>query len=122
MSEKEETIRFLVLREKKRRKALDRTLEKARSDFDSIVSFIIEEFHPSSIWQWGSLLNRDHFSEASDVDIAVEGLSSTEDVFRILEKAEQLTDFPVDVVELEKIEPSFRELIMKKGICVYGCE
>ena len=30
-----------------------------------------------------------------------------------------MTEFPVDIVQLERIEPEFRELLLKKGRIVY---
>ena len=85
-----------------------------------VVKYIISEHRPKRIWQWGSLLDRRKFTEISDLDIAVEGLESAQEVFEIAARAEDLTDLPLDIIEMEKIAPEYRQLIEKKGRLVYG--
>ena len=80
---------------------------------------IVERYAPKAIYQWGSLLCRREFSEISDIDIGVEGIGSPDKLFALLGDAEALTDFPVHVVELERIEPEFRQLIVSQGRRVY---
>ncbi len=43
------------------------------------------------------------FSEISDIDIALEGLSGPEEYFAILGDAMFMTSFPLDIIELEMI-------------------
>ena len=81
---------------------------------------IIEQYNPKRVWQWGSVIHRSRFSSRSDIDIAIEGLADAHAIFEIYEKAEKLTDFTLDIVEMEKIEPEFAELIRKRGVLVYG--
>ena len=113
------TLRFLEQREAERQKRLDEAFDRALADFERIVELIINDFTPSEIWQWGSLLDRRRFSEISDIDIAVEGLGSPQKIFNLLRRAEELTNFELDVVELERIEPEFERLIRQKGKKVY---
>ncbi len=120
MIDHRETIDFLKRRERSRQDALDTRFRDAWRDFQQIVAYIVDTHHPQRIWQWGSLLERKHFSEISDLDIAVEGLCSADEIFQIVARAEELTDFPVDIVELEKVEPEYRELIKRKGKLIYG--
>jgi predicted nucleotidyltransferase len=115
-----DTLEFLRRRERARQKALDRRFRQAWRDFDRIVAYIISEHQPRSVWQWGSLLDRKRFNESSDLDIAVQGLRSAHELFEIVARAERFSDFPVDIVELEKIEPEYGELIRRKGKLVYG--
>lgn len=77
-------------------------------------------FRPVRIWQWGSLLDRSRFSEVSDIDIAVEGLGLADRFFAVVEKAEGLTDPPLDIAELERLEPEFAHLITTRGRTVHG--
>ena len=123
MVSRKETIEFLTNRERRRQRMLDERFERAKKDCEKIVSDIIAEYAPHRIWQWGSLLNRKFFTEKSDIDIAVEGLPTPSEIFDILAHAEEITDFPLDIIELEKIEPEFSELIKRKGKCIYerGC-
>jgi hypothetical protein len=53
----------------------------AGGDFERIVRHIAAVSDPLRIYQWGSLLERAHFSEISDIDIAVEGLRGPEEYF-----------------------------------------
>ena len=102
-----------------REKQLDKLYAKAVSDFNSIVTMIIKKYDPVKIIQWGSLLDRSYFKEYSDIDIAVEGIPSTEKFFALVKDAEALTDLPLDIVQLEKIEPVHKESILKKGKVLY---
>ncbi len=106
----------LARREQSRRERLASRLERARNDAEEIIKHITRRYNPRRIYQWGSLVRGEHFSERSDIDIAVEGLERPETVFRILEDAENMTDFPVDIVELEKIAPEYAEGIRKRGV------
>ena len=80
---------------------------------------IIGRYSPNRIVQWGSLLNPDQFDESSDIDIAVEGVTDADRYFALLGDAMALTRFRVDIVQLERIEPEFAELIRLKGKVVY---
>lgn len=93
--------------------------EKAWDDFNNIVALIIERYKPKRIYQWGSLLNEEYFSEISDIDIAVEGLKSVEEYFQMYGEVSKLTDFTLDLIEIEKIEPVYAESIRKKGKLIY---
>ena len=93
--------------------------EKAWDDFNNIVALIIERYKPKRIYQWGSLLNEEYFSEISDIDIAVEGIKSVEEYFQMYGEVSKLTDFTLDLIEIEKIEPVYAESIRKKGKLIY---
>lgn len=113
-------MRAFLLRKAQAAKRRNEVLwRQAVNDADAIVAMIIEKFDPQAIYQWGSVLKGDHFSEISDIDIAVEGLHSAERYFAMLGEAEALTHFPLDLVEMEHIEPEYADLIRKHGKCVY---
>ena len=120
MKDHSKTVDFLRRRERARQERLDARFNDAWREFDRIVSYIVTEHRPKRIWQWGSLLERKKFSDISDLDIALEGLESTAELFQIVARAEELTDFPLDIIEMEKIAPEYRELIKRKGRLVYG--
>ncbi len=109
----------LARREVAEKEWLRKRLERARRDADAVIDHVSRRYNPRRIYQWGSLVRGDHFSERSDIDIAVEGLDRPEAVFRILEDAENMTDFPVDIVELEKIAPEYAEGIRRRGVLRY---
>ena len=115
-----ETVAFLRRREAARQRELDARFRAAWADFHRLVAMIASEYAPRRIWQWGSLLHRPHFSKRSDIDIAVEGLGPAERLFRLHARAEELTSFPLHVVELERIQPEYADLIRTSGRLVHG--
>ena len=80
---------------------------------------MIKRYNPVKIYQWGSLLKADGFDMNSDIDIAVEGINSTENFFELYGEALSMTNFPIDIVEMEKIDPIHAESIKKHGKVVY---
>lgn len=106
-------------REQMRKQNLELKRKKAIADFEKILNFIIEKYNPVRIYQWGSLLEGEHFSDISDIDMAIEGLSNPTAGLEIIGEAERRTDFPVDIVEIERIHPAHAELIKKYGKLVY---
>lgn len=120
MTDHSKTVDFLKRREWARQERMDARFQEAWRDFESIVSYIVAEHSPKRVWQWGSLLDRKRFSDNSDLVIAIEGLESATELFQIVARAEELTDFPIDIVEMEKIAPEYRALIMRKGRLVRG--
>ena len=114
------TVAFLRRREAARQRELDARFAAAWADFERIAAMIVREFDPLRIWQWGSLLHRRHFSTRSDIDIAVEGLGRAERLFHLYARAEELTAFPLHVVELERIEAEYARLIRSRGRLVHG--
>ena len=110
---------FLKRKSGKRCLVLDEQYERANRDFERIVARVIDELNPLRIYQWGSLLDRRRISEISDIDIAVEGLNGPEEFFKTIGIAMDMTSFPVDVVEMEKIPADVAERIRKRGRVVY---
>lgn len=110
---------FLDRREQEQKAHLQELHRRAKRDADEIVAFLVREYRPSRVLQWGSVINPDRFREYSDIDIAVEGIVDGETFFALLADAEKMTDFPLDIVQLERIEPEFRELLLQKGRIIY---
>lgn len=110
---------FVQKKERKRRQENHKLFKKAWDDFDLIKEILIKKYNPKRVYQWGSLLNERDFSEISDIDIAVEGVKSAEEFFEMFGAADKLTNFPLDLVEIEKIEPIHARSIREKGRLVY---
>ncbi len=102
-----------------RQDELARRHQRALNDFQQIVDMIVKKYNPKKIYQWGSLLSKDKFSEISDIDIAVEGLPDAQSYFNMLADAEKLTSFPLDIVEMESIHELHKNMIIHKGVLVY---
>jgi predicted nucleotidyltransferase len=115
-----ETIRaFVRARVRERRSVRAELLSRARADCDAAVARIARDVAPERIWVWGSLVHALHFSELSDIDIAVEGASDPARVYEVAAEAQRLTDFDLDVVRIESIHPAYADFVRRKGRIVY---
>ena len=110
---------FLADKERRRRLAVDERYARATRDARAIVTEIVAQVNPRRIYQWGSVLDRERFTEISDLDIAVERLNGPAEFFRILGIAMNGTALPVGIVELEKVPADVAERIRKRGALVY---
>jgi predicted nucleotidyltransferase len=113
------TRQFLQKKWQQEQAARLRLWQEANDDADAIIAMIIQKYNPRRIYQWGSVLNPGEFSEISDIDIGVEGINSAEAFFAMYGAAMEMTRFPLDLVEIDKIEPEFVRLIKLKGKVVY---
>ena len=117
------TVRAFLARKAAARKCRDEVRwREAVADSAAIIEMIKAEYNPRAVYQWGSVLNREQFSSISDIDIAVEGLQSAEAFFELIGKAERLTRLPLDIVEIEHVEPAYVRLIKEYGRCVWRQE
>jgi len=107
-----------LAKEKKKGAENRRLWEEASHDAADILSICIGA-NPIRIFQWGSILHPERFREWSDIDFALEGLPSAETLFRLQEKCEKVTRFPVHLVEMERIEAEYADSIRENGRLVY---
>jgi predicted nucleotidyltransferase len=79
---------------------------------------IKREFGARRVLLFGSLAGKNDFTEKSDIDLAVEGLTGSQfwQVWKLAE--DYFPDHPVDVVEFELASKSMREAIEKHGVAV----
>ena len=99
---------------------LRESLTRAQRDARRIIEHIAETYRPLRIHQWGSLVHTERFSEISDIDIALEGLAHDEvTLSAIWNDAEAITEFPVDIVALERVEAGRAHLIRRFGRVVW---
>ncbi|TVR60889.1 MAG: nucleotidyltransferase domain-containing protein [Spirochaetaceae bacterium] len=107
------------------RRRQNRAAELAKREKDAhaavhqILELLLEKYKPLRVYQWGSLLHEGEFREWSDIDIAVEGLSDPLDGLRAADDASRLTDIPVDLVELDRIDPRHAATIRDEGRLLY---
>ena len=118
VSQVQETVAFLQRREKEQQEKRLKFWEQAREDAEQILQYWIENYQPTRIWQWGSLLKQEEFSKISDLDFAVEGLNSVQ-MLQLLADAEERSDFPIDLLHWETLTPSVQQLIKLRGQIVY---
>ena len=115
--------------ERARRRLRDRALARAKQfeamrrqavlDTRAIVHMIVEKYKPIRIYQWGSVLRPGGFRTYSDIDIAIEGVTDARVFFDLLGDVQALTGLPVDLVQIEKVEPEYAEDIRQRGKIVY---
>lgn len=115
----EDTARFLAARRERRARHLRELERRANEDARRIITFLIERYRPTRVYQWGSLLKPGEFREWSDIDIALEGLTDPLDGLRAADDAASMTDFPVDLVELDRIDPRHASTIREEGRLVH---
>ncbi len=115
----EDAKRSLVQRAEEARTHRETLARAAEADAQAIVAMLIRDYAPKRIYRWGSLLTPGQFREWSDIDIAVEGLYGPMTGLHALDAACQVTRFPVDLVELERIHPAHAETIRTTGRLVY---
>lgn len=115
----EQAAAFIRSRSLKERQSLDLRFAAMNSEAERIVSRIVQDFNPVRIYRWGSLLDRSRFRSYSDIDIAVEGITTPEDWVRLERIVWDGTDFAVDLVQLERVEPEYAEIIRTRGVIVH---
>ena len=110
------TLRAYVRAKKRdRERRLAFALEEARRDCDRIIAAIARDFDPLRIYQWGSLVAPGHFSELSDIDIAVEGITDPALFSALVGKAADMTRFELDIVQIERVHPAYADHIRRRG-------
>jgi len=110
---------FLREKQARRRRRLEERLRQAQEDAGRIIEHLGRTYSPRRIYQWGSLVETRNFSEISDIDIGVEGLSGPEQYFAMLGDTMVMTRFPVDLLELDKLNKETADHIRRRGRVVY---
>lgn len=115
----EKAVEFQRQKAKQRSQKCQALHAQATADFSKMVTFIRENYPHVGIFQWGSLLQPNAFDELSDVDIALVGIKSPKEYFQIQGTLMKMTEFPLDCIELDKISPENRDLLLQKGKWIY---
>lgn len=88
---------------------------EARAALPRLARHLAERYHARRVWVFGSLVEGG-FDEGSDIDLAVEGLTPPDALFRAGAELEDLArPFRVDLVPLEDAWPEVREKILRLG-------
>jgi predicted nucleotidyltransferase len=110
---------FVRTRVREREAARAELLAKARADCDAVVARISRDVGPERIYVWGSLVQTRHFSELSDIDIAVEGAPDATRLYEVAAETQRMTDFDLDIVRIESIHPAYADFVRRRGRVVY---
>ena len=90
---------------------------EAKNELHQIVSLLAEKYNVRRIFLFGSL-KTGAFTEASDIDLAVEGIKA-ENFFPALAEVNRVSRFAVDLKPLEDLEPYFRSRVYLEGELIY---
>ena len=93
--------------------------EKARTEADRAIALIIERYKPRRVIQWGSVLRPERFTEISDIDIAVEGVTDPETWNRLETDVLAVVSFPLHLIPFEQVIPIHQQDILSRGRVVY---
>lgn len=74
-----------------------------------------QSFGAQRVWLFGSMLTPERIRAESDIDIAVEGLAD-ERYLEALGQLLDLSDFSVDLVQVEYARERLRSAIARKGV------
>lgn len=94
--------------------------QKEQKIIHTIINIINDYVQPKKIFLFGSRA-RDKNKLYSDFDIAFEGVEMNIRTERLLKDAldEKLGIFTADLINIDKVDPKFKELILKTGKIIY---
>lgn len=115
-----EVKKYLLEKNQKENSHRRELFKLATYDFNKMLDHIVCNYKNISVYQWGSLLHPEDFDENSDIDIAVAGIKSSEVFFKLYGELLKMTEFPLDLVELDRIDIGHQKSIKEKGRLVYG--
>lgn len=88
--------------------------EKALTDAVKVAAYLREKYRCKEIYLIGSALEKERFSERSDIDLVVKGLPA-ERYFHILAEIRDITPLSVDVIPYEDANKLIRETVAREG-------
>ena len=95
-------------------KARQGLFKKALDDAAKIAGHLREKHGCGEIYLIGSILEKERFSEKSDIDLVVKGLPKDR-YFYILAEIRDITDFSVDIIPYEDANELIRDTVEKEG-------
>lgn len=98
------------------RKVDEALLQRAWRTAHKIAAMLYEDFDATQVAVFGSLAQHNRFSEWSDIDIVVWGLSSDHYLTAVSEIIGFSEEFKIDLVKFENCEGLFLERVQKQSI------
>jgi len=108
-----ESLRKKLEKEKEERFIL---FDRVRKKLPDIVK-VTAEFNPEKVVLFGSITNKERFSEYSDIDIGVIGVKK-EDFFYLYSRLADRIDWALELIDLDD-DPRFKEMVLEKGEIIY---
>ena len=91
----------------------------AKAEANRAIALIIERYEPRRVIQWGSVLRPERFTEISDIDIAMEGVTDPETWSRLETDVLAIVSFPLHLIPFEQVIPPHQQDILSRGKVVY---
>ncbi|MDI7250916.1 MAG: DNA polymerase subunit beta [Bacillota bacterium] len=94
-----------------------RLAERARQGRElaaRLAAMLVREYGAGEVWLFGSLARSHGFHHRSDIDLAASHLPKTE-FFRILSRLNNVSDFAVDLVDLDSCPAWLARAIREEG-------
>jgi len=104
----------LIAREKKQKDLIHDALKEARR----VSGMLIKRFGASEVKLYGSLLEKEHFEETSDIDLAVKGLGDR--YLGAFGYCLRMSEYNLDIRQYEDLPERIKSIIDEKGLKLYG--
>ena len=96
----------------RRRERRERAWKVARQ----AAQILRTQFDVADVWVFGSLVEGDHFTERSDIDMAASGLTPAVHVEALGRLLRLSPDFEFDLVDLESCAEGMRRAVERSGV------
>ncbi|HIE11933.1 MAG TPA: DNA polymerase subunit beta [Desulfotomaculum sp.] len=87
---------------------------RAREVAETVARMLVREYGAEEVWLFGSLARRQESYIHSDIDLAATGLPARE-FFRILSRVNAVSQFAIDLVDLEACPTGLATVIRREG-------
>jgi predicted nucleotidyltransferase len=90
--------------------------EEAWTTARQAAEILRAQFGATGVWVFGSLVDGDHFTERSDIDIAASGLTPALHLEALGRLLRLTPDFEFDLVDLESCRDGLRQAVEQHGV------
>jgi len=102
---------------KRRIKLRNKKIEDALKEAKNISDILVTKFGAKEVILFGSLLEKKHFDDASDIDLAVKGLGNN--YFKAYGYCLRVSKFDLDIKPYEDMPPNFKRIV-DDGVKISG--
>jgi predicted nucleotidyltransferase len=113
---KEKILASLRKRLEKEKEERFKLYNRVRKKLPALVE-IVRQFDVEKVVIFGSITNKERFSQRSDIDIGLIGVKK-EDFFKLYSRLSDRIDWPIDLIDLDD-DPKFKAMVLEKGEIVY---
>ena len=92
--------------------------KKAMHAIQKIAGILKQEFQATEVRLFGSLLEKERFTEFSDIDIAERGIPPSKFYKAYARITREVSDFNIDLVDMEDCKEAIKDVIDKEGVVI----